>query len=475
VTEAADPVIDRVLARLTQLHPKKIDLSLGRIERLLAALGNPQEKLPPVVHVAGTNGKGSTVATLRACLEAAGRSVHVYTSPHLVRFNERIRLAGRLIEEDALLAVFEECERANRGEPITFFEITTAAAFLAFARIPADFTLLEVGLGGRLDTTNVVRHPAVTAITPVSLDHQAFLGDTVAAIAGEKAGILKPGAPAVIGPQTAEAAAVVEARAAAIGVPLYRWQQEWRCDPLRDPPPLAGEGGAGAAGGMRYEGTRWRLDLPLPSLRGAHQIANAGTAIACLEQLPGFTPSTAAIVEGLRHIEWPARLQRLGRGPLVGMLSAGWELWLDGGHNPAAGAVLAEAAAGWRDRSLYLIVGMLNTKDAGGFLAPLAPFVRLLQAVTIPGEENPHPAAQIVEDARAVGIPAFQADTIEAALRDVVQREDAGRVLICGSLHLAGVVLAKNRSSKGAGDANTGRRSGRHDGRLGWRRSSGIP
>ncbi len=208
---------DWVLARLMQLHPKKIDLSLGRIERLLAVLGNPHERLPPVIHVAGTNGKGSTVATLRACLEAAGYRVHVYTSPHLVRFHERIRLAGKLIEEDALLALLEECERANQDSPITFFEITTAAAFLAFARVPADIVLLETGLGGRLDTTNVVRHPAVAAITPVSLDHQAFLGDTVAAIAGEKAGILKPGVPAVIGPQPDDAAAVIAARAAAIG------------------------------------------------------------------------------------------------------------------------------------------------------------------------------------------------------------------------------------------------------------------
>src|SRR2546421_2902561 len=223
---------DRVLARLTQLHPKKIDLSLARIERLLTALGNPQDELPPVVHVAGTNGKGSTVATLRACLEAGGYRVHAYTSPHLVRFHERIRLASRLIEEDLLLELLEECERANRGEPITFFEITTAAAFLAFARTPADVVLLETGLGGRLDTTNVLRRPAATAITPVSLDHQAFLGDTVAAIAGEKAGILKPEVAAIIGPQPSEAEAVIEARAAEIGAPLSRWQKEWRCDAL---------------------------------------------------------------------------------------------------------------------------------------------------------------------------------------------------------------------------------------------------
>src|SRR4051794_27858294 len=247
---------DRVLTRLMRLHPKKIDLTLGRVERLLAALDNPQDRLPPVIHVAGTNGKGSTVAMLRACLEAAGYRAHVYTSPHLVRFHERIRLAGELIDEDALLAALDECERANGEEPITFFEITTAAAFLAFARIPADIVLFEVGLGGRLDATNVIPHPAATAITPISLDHQAFLGNTIAAIAGEKAGILKFAAPAVIGPQPDEAAAVIEARALAIGALLYRWGREWHCEAAGD--------------GMRYEGEKWRLDLPLPSLPGAH-------------------------------------------------------------------------------------------------------------------------------------------------------------------------------------------------------------
>src|SRR5947208_3003629 len=314
---------DELLAELKALHPRRMDLSLGRIERLLAALGNPQDRLPPVIHIAGTNGKGSTVATLRACLEAAVYRVHVYTSPHLVRFHERIRLAGQLIKEDSLLALLEECERANAGAPITFFEITTAAAFLAFARVPADIVLLETGLGGRLDTTNVVRRPAVTAITPVSLDHQAFLGDTVAAIAAEKAGILKPGVPSVIGPQPDDAASVIAARAAAIGAPLYRWRQEWRCD-------------ADSPAGMRYEGGRWRLDLPPPALAGPHQIANAGTAIACLEQLSDFSLPAAAPADGVRHIDWPARLQQLQRGPLFEMLRPGWELWLDGGHNPAA-------------------------------------------------------------------------------------------------------------------------------------------
>jgi dihydrofolate synthase / folylpolyglutamate synthase len=439
---------DRVLARLTQLHPKKIDLSLARIERLLTALGNPQDELPPAVHVAGTNGKGSTVATLRACLEAGGYRVHAYTSPHLVRFHERIRLAGRLIEEDLLLELLEECERGNRGEPITFFEITTAAAFLAFARTPADVVLLETGLGGRLDTTNVLRRPAATAITPVSLDHQAFLGDTVAAIAGEKAGILKPGAPAIIGPQPDAAEAVIEARAAAIDASLFRWHREWHCEPLSSLSRIAGEGAraqsASEGVGMRYVGTRWELDLPLPSLAGMHQIVNAGTAIACLEQLPQFSLPPAAIADGLRHIDWPARMQRLHHGPLIDVLPAGWELWLDGGHNPSAGEVIAEVARGWHDRPLDLIVGMLNTKDASGFLAPLASHARMLFAVTIPGEENPHPAAEIVASAKSVGIAAREAASIDAALRVIVQQSGPARVLICGSLHFAGIVLAEN-------------------------------
>ena len=421
---------DRVLERLSRLHPKLIDLSLGRIERLLAALGNPHERLPPVVHVAGTNGKGSTRATLRACLEAGGYRVHAYTSPHLVRFHERIRLSGRLIEEEALIALLEECERANGGTPITYFEITTAAALLAFARTPADIVLLETGLGGRLDATNVIARPAATVITPVSLDHQAFLGDTIVTIAGEKAGILKPGVPAVVGPQREDAEAVIEARAAELDVPVRRWEREWSC--------------VAAGAGMRFAGEQWQLDLPLPALAGAHQIANAGTAIACLEQLPGFRLRPATIAQGLRQIEWPARLQQLRHGPLVEMVPTGWELWLDGGHNPGAGTVLADFVAGWGDRPLYLVVGMLNTKDAVGFLRPLAPHTKALASVTIPGEQNPLPAETIAEVARSLGVNAAAAASADAALTDFVAGSSAGRVLICGSLHFAGAVLRQN-------------------------------
>jgi dihydrofolate synthase / folylpolyglutamate synthase len=425
-----EPTSDRVLERLGRLHPKLIDLSLGRVERLLAALGNPQDDLPPVVHVAGTKGKGSTVATMRACLEGAGYRVHAYISPHLVRFHERIRLAGRLIDEEALIALLEECERTNRDAPITFFEITTAAAFLAFARTPADIVLLEVGLGGRLDATNVVRRPLVTAITPVSLDHQAFLGDTVAAIAGEKAGILKPEVTAVIAPQPSEAAAVIEARAAAVSAPLYRARHEWRCE--------------ASGAGMRYEGERWHLDLPLPSLIGGHQIVNAGTAIACLERLSGFDIPAEAIAGGLRHIDWPARLQLLRRGPLVDAVPPGWELWLDGGHNPLAGEILGDVAAGWHDRPLYIIVGMMNTKDAAGFIAPLAKHARALWTVTIPGEKNALPAEAIAAAGASVGLSAQTADSVLTAIRDIPVQDGNGRVLICGSLYFAGKVLAEN-------------------------------
>jgi dihydrofolate synthase / folylpolyglutamate synthase len=424
------PISDRVLERLGRLHPKLIDLSLGRVERLLAALGDPQDDLPPVVHVAGTKGKGSTVATMRACLEAAGYRVHAYISPHLVRFHERVRLAGRLIEEEALIGFLEECERANGGTPITYFEITTAAALLAFARTPADIVLLETGLGGRLDATNVIRRPVVTAITPISLDHQAFLGDTRAAIAGEKAGILKSGVPAVVAPQPEDAEAVIETRAGELGAPLLRWQREWRCE--------------AAGAGMRFAGEHWRLDLPLPSLAGAHQTVNSGTAIACLEQLRDFALTPDAIAKGLRQIEWPARLQHLTRGPLVEMMPPGWELWLDGGHNPGAGAVLADFVAGWRDRPLYLVVGMLNTKDAAGFLGPLAPHAKALAGMTIPGEQNPHHAEAITTAARSVGLEAATAPSVVAALARFVLDSTSGRVLICGSLHLAGTILAEN-------------------------------
>jgi dihydrofolate synthase / folylpolyglutamate synthase len=404
-----------------------IDLSLDRVLRLLDALGNPQDRLPPVIHVAGTNGKGSTLAFLRAFLEAAGLSVHVYTSPHLVQFNERIRVAGRLIDEAALVALLEEVERVNAGAPITFFEITTALAFLAFARHPADATLIETGLGGRFDATNVVARPAVTAITPVSLDHQHFLGDTVAKIAFEKAGILKPGAPAVIAPQTAEAQSVIEARARAVGAPLFRYGVEWDCGP--------------DGAGLLYRGRR-TLGLPPPGLPGRHQFDNAGTALACLDCLPDIAVGEDALARGMTQVAWPARLQHLRQGPLVEALPADCELWLDGAHNQAGGAALGAVAAGWRDRSLRLVFGMIATHDPAGFLPPLAPYVASMQTVAIPGEPNARPADALAAAARACGITAAPASGIAAAV--AAAAAPGARVLICGSLYLAGRVLAEN-------------------------------
>lgn len=383
-----------------------------------------------MIHVAGTNGKGSTVATLRACLEAAGYRVHVYTSPHLVRFNERIRVAGSLLEEEPLAALLEECERVNGETPITFFEITTAAAFLAFARNPADATLLEVGLGGRFDATNVIQQPAATVLTPISLDHQRFLGNTVAAIAFEKAGILKPGVTAVVGPQPQDAGGVIAARAAEVGAPLYRHGIEWQAEP--------------SGAGLRYDGKRWRLDLPAPSLLGRHQIDNAGAAIATLEGLPQFKFDAATLAQGLRHIEWPARLQPLTRGPLVALLPRGGELWLDGGHNQAGGEVLAMQAAAWRDRPLHLVFGMLNTHDAEGFLRALAPHAQSLGAVAIPNEANSRSAEDSAAAGRAVGLAAKVYDSVRAAIAAAASQPSPSRVLICGSLYLAGHVLSEN-------------------------------
>ena len=407
-----------------------IDLSLDRMQRLLAALGEPQRRLPPVVHVAGTNGKGSLVAYLRAMIEAAGYRAHVYTSPHLVRFNERIVLAGAVIDDAALSALLERCERANDGAPITFFEITTAAAFLGFADTPADVLLLEVGLGGRLDATNVIDHPALTAITPVSLDHQHFLGDTVTAIAGEKAGILKSGAAAVIGPQPVDAAAAIAARADAVGVVLHRYGREWSVEPTPR--------------GFTYRGARWTLDLPPPGLFGWHQIANAGSAVACAELLADrFRATQETLADGLRGVHWPARLQRLTRGPLVDLLPADIELWLDGGHNPDAGAALARSLTPWSDRPLRLVLGMLDTKDPIGFLRPLAPYHPSVRTVAITGTDHAVPAARLAELARQAGFEAAPADDITRAVVDHAAAGGPARILICGSLYL-GAVLAEN-------------------------------
>lgn len=423
-----------ILERLTRLHPKVIDLSLERIERLLVRLDNPHLKLAPVVHVAGTNGKGSTLAFLRAALEAAGRRVHLYTSPHLVRFNERIRVGGEIVGDEALSALLEECETANGGAPITFFEITTAAAFLAFARAPADIVLLETGLGGRLDATNLIPRPAACAITPVSLDHQHYLGDTLGQIAGEKAGILKPGVPCAVAAQPPDALAAIEARAGAVGARLFLEGRDWSATRLERE--------------LAYADSRGLRAYPAPSLPGAHQTGNAGLAVAVLGLLEkqGLGVPDEALADGLKRAEWPARMQRLTRGPLADLLPRGWELWLDGGHNPAAGAALAAEAARWaRERPLHLVFGMINTKNIAGFLAPLAPHVRSLSALTIPNETNAVPAETLANTARGLGLAAEAAPDAAAAIEALAARAPApSRILICGSLYLAGTILAEN-------------------------------
>jgi dihydrofolate synthase / folylpolyglutamate synthase len=408
------------------LHPKVIDLTLARVERLLAILGNPERQLPPVIHIAGTNGKGSTQAMIRAGLEAAGDTVHAYTSPHLARFHERIRLAGELISEELLTALLDECVTANGPDEITFFEITTCAAFLAFARTPADWTLLEVGLGGRLDATNVVDHPKLTIITPVSLDHQAFLGDTVTEIAGEKAGIIKRGVPVIVGPQTDEGLAVIEARAARMGAPILAFGQHWSVGTDR--------------GRLVFQDENGLLDLPMPNLPGPHQIQNAGAAIAALRHL-GFDAS--ACEAAVTRAFWPARMQRLRHGPLID-IAPDVELWLDGGHNPAGAEAVAATLASMPLRETHLICGMLNTKDVAGYMAPLAPQVTRLYAVSIPGEKNTLPAEVTRDAAVSAGIDALTAPSVAEALSVISAKNPTARVLICGSLYLAGSVLREN-------------------------------
>jgi|TARA_B110000503_G_scaffold32103_4_gene52093 dihydrofolate synthase / folylpolyglutamate synthase len=417
---------DAILARMMSLHPKVIDLTLDRVHRLLAALDHPEKSLPPVIHIAGTNGKGSTQAMIRAGLEAEGALVHAYTSPHLARFHERIRLAGSLISEPALAALLDEAVAANGPDPITFFEITTVAALLAFARTKADYTLLEVGLGGRLDATNVIDRPALTVITPVSIDHQQYLGDTLPEIAGEKSGILKRGVPCIVGPQEAAGLDVIEARATKLGVPLFIYGQHWHTSQ--------------EAGRMIYQDENGLLDLPLPSLLGAHQITNAGAAIAALRY---FGKSSAACEAAVTRPEWPARMQRLRQGPLVDAAPE-IELWLDGGHNPAGGQAIGATLAAMPKRPSYLICGMLNTKDIKAYLYPLASHIQALHAISIPNEINTLPAENTRDAAISVGMRATAEADVMAALNAIKAQDANARVLICGSLYLAGMILREN-------------------------------
>lgn len=416
--------LDACLERLTRLHPRVIDLSLDRVFRLLEALGAPHTNLPPVIHVAGTNGKGSVIAYMAAALKAAGRRAHIYTSPHLVRFNERVVLGNVEATDEQLVDTLERVEAANRGGDVTFFEITTAAAFLLFAERPADYVLLETGLGGRLDATNVVALPKLCVITPISLDHQAFLGDTIEEIAGEKAGIFKHGVQAIVGPQKKDALTVLEARAETVGTPLKIWARDWHLEDTHV-----------------FRGQRWQLRLPAPGLAGAHQLENAGTAVAALELLddPLVTPEIAAA--GVSTATWPARLQELTQ---AADLPAGWRLWLDGGHNPAAGQALADWAMA-RGRPLHLVGAMLRIKSAADFLAPLARHTASFHALAMAGGHDGYAPEELAGIAQETGIlQAAAAKGWREAIRRIVADAPApGDILICGSLYLAGEVLGE--------------------------------
>jgi dihydrofolate synthase/folylpolyglutamate synthase len=431
--------LDSILSRLTALHPKLIDLSLDRMWRILAAIEHPERRLPPVIHVAGTNGKGSTIAFMRAILEAAGLAVHVYTSPHLVHLNERFRLGakgqGRLVDDDQLAAALAECEGANGGAPITVFEMTTAAGFLLFARNPADVLLLEVGLGGRLDATNVIEQPLVTVIAPVSHDHSEHLGDTLAQISGEKAGILKTGVPAIVAAQPREALAAIERQAARVRAPMRIAGEDWTATEERRR--------------LVYQDELGLLDLPAPKLHGRHQFENAGLAVAVLRAVSTFELAPSAFESGVANAEWPARMQRLTQGRLAALAPSGSEVWLDGGHNADGARALANALADLEERvsrPLVLIMGMLANKDCLNFLKNFVGLARCVLAVPIPHQENTMPPETIVEIARAIGLPAQPSTDVQTALLGIKNFElhPAPRILITGSLYLAGEVLATN-------------------------------
>ena len=425
---------DAILRRLMALHPKVIDLSLDRIKNLLERLGNPERQLPPTIHVAGTNGKGSLIAFLRAILEAAGYRVHVYISPHLTKFNERIRLAGKLIDDDELASVLAECEKLNAGEPITHFEITTAAAFLAFSRVDADVVLLETGLGGRLDATNVIDNPVLTIITPVSLDHQQFLGNTLKKIIAEKIGIVKPGVPCLSAKQERREEKNFCKLVTEAGASLALEGKDWSVRKIE----------TGMAFDSNLDGVKKSRDFPVPALSGSHQLRNAGLAIAAIEHLPGFDIHDSAIALGLKSTHWPARLQRLISGPLIDKLPAGWELWLDGGHNGAAGKIISKHARTWRDKPLHMIFGMLNSKSPGDFLGHLEGRLGLFRGIAIPDEENTLSAQEVTAVALSLRMDGDVAGSVEAALDDIIKQKEKARIIIAGSLYLAGTILREN-------------------------------
>jgi len=427
------------LSRLAGLHPNRIDLTLERVERLLAKLDHPERKLPGVIHVAGTNGKGSTLAYLRAILEADGLRVHAYTSPHLVRLNECYRIGrpggGVLVSDDELVAALVHCERVNAGAPITLFEIQTVAAFWLFARHPADWVLLEVGLGGRLDATNVIERPAACVLAPIGIDHTEFLGGTLAAIAAEKAGIIKRAAPVICAEQPAEAMDVIERQARRMRAPLHASGQHWHVATER--------------GRLVYQDERGLMDLAAPRLFGRHQFDNAGLAIATLRALDDVKIDHAAFETGIVGAEWPARMQRLSAGALIAQAPAVSEVWLDGGHNIDGGRVAAAALGDLEERvsrPLVVIAGMLANKDAVGFLGNFAGLTRHIVAVPIPGRTDAMPPERLADAARTLGMRVELAASIPAALQKLSQLayEVPPRILITGSLYLAGQVLADN-------------------------------
>jgi len=418
---------DFILNRMMTLHPKVIDLTLDRVWRLLEALGNPQNNLPEVIHIAGTNGKGSTLSMLRAGLNQIGLKTHAYTSPHLVRFHERIQLNENFIDENDLTEILDECYSANNDRPITYFEITTCAAILAMSRKHADYVLLEVGLGGRLDATNVVAHPALTVITPVSIDHEQFLGTTIKKIAGEKAGIIKPFCPVIIGKQNKDALEVITEKALEQKAPILAEGQQWRIKQTGD--------------SILYQDHNRTIELPLPNLLGTHQIQNAGIAIAALTQL---TEKKEAFYGAVSKAKWPARMQKLSTGPILATLGHS-DVWLDGGHNPAAGKALANYLSTQNNKPTVLICGMLRTKDIAGYLFPLSKLVKFLAAVSIPNEQNTLTADETAKSANELGINAKSFTSISEGVQYVANQFPNCQVLICGSLYLAGQILGENQ------------------------------
>ena len=415
-----------ILHRLKSLYPKSIDLTLNRPKRLLAELQHPEKQLPPVIHFAGTNGKGSTLAMVRAGLEAGDLRVHSYISPHLTKFNERITLSGSIIEEDALVDVLLECEAVNKKLPISLFEITTAAAFLAFSRTNADYLLLEVGLGGRLDATNVVEEPELTVITPISLDHEQYLGTTLEKIAFEKAGILKPDIPSVISRQVPAVLEVIEYVADQRHTPLLVQDRDWSVISNGD--------------NLVYADAKGQLVLPKPNLVGEHQTINAGTAITVLRYLGFQEPE---IKQALLGAMWPGRMQRLQQGPLIDHAN-GSEVWLDGGHNPAAGEALRQTLKKMPAKKTGLVCGMLETKDIKGFLRNLRPAADELYGIAIPGEEASLSAGGVAMVAREVGFASFTSESPLTAVKTISSSNPNSRILVCGSLYLAGQVLKDN-------------------------------